>query len=400
MALFQKYVFRQLLFPTIASITLSAALLLVGRLVKIMSLLINRGLGLAEVTYLLLLLAPSFLEYSVPMGAMLGTFLALGRMTSDGELLGAQASGLNPRLLLRPLLLLGAFAALCTSVISLGLRPLTRQATTEYFTTLSLSRATAAIEEQVFFNQIPGLVLYAEQIRDRGKTLLGVFVVDQRTPGRWTAITAKNGYIVSADGSAQPGTILRLEDGTVFNWKGRTEAYEFSTFETFDWNLSEAMNQATSSSTLANIDLKSTQSLDLLDSIRKQPWDKTTPTRALELSSRFALPASCFVLVLLALTCSLRWQLSPTAGIAISTLCFLTYYTLSGVAESVAEQGISWPLAASIAWLPNLALSAGYVFLGPASGNIRTCIAAALARGRQGLTRKELASLNRHTYRS
>lgn len=351
MPLLQRYVFRQLLFPTAASVFILAALLLLARLVKIVSLLLNRGLSFVEVSSLLALLLPSFLEFSLPMGVLVGAFLVLGRLTADGELTGMQACGVRPTTLILPLLFVSSAAALCTSTISLSLRPASRQATVKYLEHLSLKRASAALQEQVFFNQIPGIVIYAERIHDRGQVLQGVFLADQRTPGKRMTMVAKRGYIISHDGH-DAATLLRLEDGILFSWKGRVDTYEVSHFETFDWNLSESIERA-SRNVEPQFDPKAANTRTLLTMLWQAKAGSGANTLALELSSRIALPFSCIVFVLLAWTLSTKWQLSSTAGIGISSLCFLVYYLLSGLAESVAPRFQHWLLAATGAWAPN-----------------------------------------------
>ncbi|GBD26620.1 hypothetical protein HRbin30_01956 [bacterium HR30] len=354
MALFQRYLLRQLLFPTVASISVLAALLLVARLVKITSLLINRGLSLGEVMHLLLLLTPSFLEFSLPMGILIGTFLTLGRLAADGELIGAQACGVRPLELIAPLLVVGGVAALCTGVISLHLRPASRAATVRYLESLSLKRASAVLQEQVFFDQLPGIVVYAERIQERGRVLKGVFLADQRTPGKRMTIISKYGYLVSPDGRDEE-TILRLEDGILFSWNGRADTYEVSRFETFDWNLSESVDRSSRNLELP-VDPKATNTGELLGLILRQDSPVLSNVFAAELSSRVALPFSCIVFAFLGWALSMRWQVSSTAGIGISSLCFLVYYLLDGLADSMAQQLGNWWFAAAGAWLPNGAL--------------------------------------------
>ncbi len=344
-----------MLFPTIASIFILAALLLVTRLVKVISLLINRGLSLGEVFHVLLLLTPTFLEFSLPMGVLVGTFLTFGRLAADGELTGAQACGIRPTELIAPLLIISGVAMLCTGLISLSLRPISRQASVYYLEALAFKRATAALQEQVFFDQIPGLVVYAERILDRGRVLNGVFLADQRTPGKRTSIVAKRGYLISPNGSHE-GTLLRLEDGMLFAWKGRADTYEVSRFETFDWNLSESMGRSSRSSVL-ELDPKATPSGQLLKLLLNDRFPASVNLLAVELSNRVALPFSCVVFVMLAWALSMRWQLSSTAGLGLSTLCFLGYYLLNGLTDSLAQQLAHWSVAAAGAWLPNVTLA-------------------------------------------
>jgi len=367
---FQRYLFRESLFPVLSSVFVVAGILIVARLVKITTLIINRGLAITELLRLLALFAPSFLEVAVPMGLMLGILVAFHRLAVDGELVGAQACGLGRSCFLRPTLVLAAVGMILTGTFSLLVRPESRSALVMFIEDLGRRRASAALQEQVFFDQLPGLVLYADRIEERGKLLAGVFVADTRAPHKRTSIVARRGYLISAS-AKHHSTVLRLEDGLVFTWQGTADNFEVTQFQVLDWDLSDSSENAAGSRAGTEHDLKAVPTGELLSSLRGNDEVLTASALLLELNRRLATPVACLMFALVALAWSLR-RISPLpTSVALSTGCFVGYYVLESFGDALLQRFPGLLVAVGAAWMPTLAFACLALLLWPSSPAFR-----------------------------
>src|SRR5262249_60475491 len=94
-------------------------ILLVGRILKLVELVVNRGVPFLQIAKLFALILPTFLEMTVPMALLLGVFLGLGRLSSDHELVALKASGISPLQILVPIGIIAVIVSLITLVITI-----------------------------------------------------------------------------------------------------------------------------------------------------------------------------------------------------------------------------------------------------------------------------------------
>src|SRR5712672_4145932 len=107
-----RYILRQcfgvMLFVTAA---LSAAIWLAQSL-RLVDLIVNRGLSVDIFLYLALLILPRFLDIVLPIGAFIAVLFTFNRLTSESELVAMRSVGLSHLALARPVLILAGIAFL------------------------------------------------------------------------------------------------------------------------------------------------------------------------------------------------------------------------------------------------------------------------------------------------
>ncbi|HVB15763.1 MAG TPA: LptF/LptG family permease, partial [Stellaceae bacterium] len=105
-----RYILRQsfsmMLFVTGA---LSAAVWLAQSL-RLVDLIVNRGLSVELFLYLALLILPRFLDVVLPIGAFIAVLFVFHRLAAESELVVMRAAGLSPLALARPVLILAGIA--------------------------------------------------------------------------------------------------------------------------------------------------------------------------------------------------------------------------------------------------------------------------------------------------
>src|SRR5438477_11825932 len=113
-----RYILRQCFGVMIfVSAALSAAVWLAQSL-RLIDLIVNRGLSIELFLYLALLILPRFLDIVLPIGAFIAVLFVFNRLTSESELVVMRAAGLGPLALARPVFMLAGVA--CLMLLSLS----------------------------------------------------------------------------------------------------------------------------------------------------------------------------------------------------------------------------------------------------------------------------------------
>src|SRR6516162_8581215 len=119
MASLDRYILRQcfgvMVFVTAA---LSAAIWLAQSL-RLIDLIVNRGLSIEVFLYLALLILPRFLDIVLPIGVFIAVlFSTFNRLTAESELVELRSAGLSHLALAKPVLILAGIVFLV--LMSLG----------------------------------------------------------------------------------------------------------------------------------------------------------------------------------------------------------------------------------------------------------------------------------------
>src|SRR3984893_11265717 len=113
-----RYILRQS-FSVMLLVTgaLTAAVWLAQSL-RLVDLIINRGLSAEMFLYLALLILPRFLDIVLPIGAFIAVLFIFNRLTSESELVAMRSVGFSHLALARPVLILAGIAFLMLMSLS------------------------------------------------------------------------------------------------------------------------------------------------------------------------------------------------------------------------------------------------------------------------------------------
>jgi len=348
-----RYLIREIIGNFVLSLAIFTLVLLMGRMVKLMEMVISKGVPLTEVVRLIVLLLPSFLVLTIPMAFLLAVLLAFGRLSSDNEITVLKASGVSLEALLPPVLATAVVAALLTLFISVvavpwgntGFRALTVEVARKY--------AASAIQERIFRDDLPGVIMYVEQYDDSRHVMQRVMIQDSRDQDRPLTIFAKSGLLASDD---DRGVLqMVLENGTIHT--RQKDDYRLVSFNeyhlTVDTSRSAPVVRTERDMGIQELVLqsKSTQ----IDPIKRRKV-------LVELHRRFAFPCAALVFGILAIPLGLHNRRSGKgAGFTVSILILVAYYVLMTFLETMAEKGSIQPSLAI--WLPNVLFLAGGLVL-------------------------------------
>lgn len=354
------YIIREISSLFLLGIVIFTLVLLMGRLITLTDLVVSRGVPLADVSRMILYLVPSFLVFTIPMAFLLAVLLAFGRLSADNEIIVLKAGGISLFQMLPPVILCAIFAVLLglgTSTIGV---PWGNSAFKDLSFQVLKSNITATIREKTFWDDIPGVVMYTDQYDEQSRTLKGVIIHDGRNSDHPMTIFARDGVVMSADGSQS--LLLSLHEGSI-HVAGDGGLYRLVHFGEYSMTVGE---KAGSNGISRNAsDLR-------LSELQRQIKDPGTPAKdrlkmLSELQSRFTFPVASLVFAILAVPLGIQNRRSgKSGGFTISIAIILSYYVLMSVVRTFAERGVVPPVVAL--WIPNLVfLAVGLYFLRMAS---------------------------------
>lgn len=349
-----RYIFLQVLAPFAAGLALFTFILLIARIMKLIELVVNRGVPALEILKLFSYILPAFLELTVPMALLLACLMACGRLSSDSEVTALRSSGISLYQFSIPIAAFAVVVWIASVFLSLYVRPWGNAALKTGIFELARNRASVGLREHVFNDEFKGLVIYVEQIEPPGTELKRILISDRRVPGEHNTVVAERGTLISNEDTQAVN--LRLYEGVIFTSEPDERDYHKTDFSVYDvsLNLADALGQLeTRDRDPSEIPLG-----ELRDRIREltASGEPAWPERV-ELARRFSVPCASLVFALLGIPLGLQpVRAVRSRGLAISLVVILVYYLMLSAAETLGEQG-RVPIALAV-WSPNVVLAA------------------------------------------
>ena len=340
------YLVREIAGIFVLALFIFTLVLLMGRMVKLMEMVIANGVPFLDVVSLVLLLLPSFLVLTIPMAFLLAVLLAFGRLSGDNEITVLKTSGLSLSALIKPVMLCALVAAAMTLFISLVAAPWGSIGFKQLSMDLARKYAASAIRERIFRDDIPGIVLYVDSYDEARNSMKRVMIHDARDPERPLTIFARDG-VAASDESL--GTLRILLRNGAIHTQGRDGEYRQIGFAeymlTFDAGKMAPIVRT-------EVDMGIRELLRISGTTASQiPQIKNR--MMVELHSRFVFPFAAIVFGLLAMPLGLQnKRTGRTSGYAVSIAVLLSYYILISFLKTLAEKGSISPAVAL--WMPNL----------------------------------------------
>ena len=347
-----RYVFLQVLGPFAAGLALFTFILLIARILKLIELVVNRGVPALQILALFSYILPAFLEVTVPMALLLACLLACGRLSADSEFTALKSSGLSLYQVAVPI---GGFALIVYAAslwLSLFGSPAGNAALKAGLFELARTRASVGLKEHVFNDDFKDLVIYVEQITPPGTNLERILISDRRLAGEHNTVLARRGMLMANEDTQS--VTLRLFDGVIYTDEAGVKGYHKTDFSTYDvsLNLAAALGQLEG----RDRDPNELTLSELRAAIaEKQGAGDPALSEEVELHRRYSVPFACLVFAILGVPLGLQpVRAVRSRGLAVSLVIILSYYLMLSAAETLGERG-RVPIALAL-WTPNLTL--------------------------------------------
>ena len=179
-----RYILKEMTGPFFAGLVVYSFLFLINLIFQLVSLAIQQGLSPGVTVVLFLLSLPAVLSYTVPIAVLLGTIIAFSRLSSDSEVTAMRAGGIRISELVKAPMMLASAAALLLLSFNLWLIPGARTLSSDIQThAAEATQLVRLLRPGVFFDRIPGVILYAARADLETDTYRDVFIYQKGRPG-------------------------------------------------------------------------------------------------------------------------------------------------------------------------------------------------------------------------
>lgn len=352
-----RYILAEILGPLTLGFFVYTIMLLIQALFKSAKLIISSGVEASTVGQLLLLSLPHIVVMTIPMSFLFGILIAVGRLSSDSELIAIRASGVSLFSLYRPILLMSLLLTGLNAYLMITVLPGGNQALQQLRLEILTQSITQEIEPRVPHTGWQDKMLYIFEAPPGEQRWRGFFMAD--------AVPTRQSEIVVAEwGEARNAgdeILLSLTNAVTH----RVDLYQPDSYE-LALNSELDLRVATTGTRAITSVKRSLRELSF-----RELWHRATdpgvaePVRRLasvELHKKLSIPTACLVFGLLGLPLGFSNRRGGrSSGFAISIGVILVYYVMLSSGEEIARDG---QLPAWIAvWYPNLVLLVVGLFL-------------------------------------
>jgi lipopolysaccharide export system permease protein len=348
MKILRDYVLKEFFHSFLLSVVVFTFVLLVGNIIQLADLVINKGVDVFSVLKLFLFLIPWLLSFTLPIAALTAVILTFGRFSSDGELTAIKASGIGLFKISSPLLILGIIFSFLAFFMNDQVSPNASFASRQVVKDIGMKNPAAMLEEGTFIRGFGNYVIFIYEIK--GNKLRNIRIYQPQEGKTTRTIVAESGEI-----NTQPGTPiveLKLFNGTSEEPSPtEPESYYKLNFKTYNMtvDVSKMMKKEKIEKKVREMTVNELNKE--IAKFKKQGMDATP--LYVEIYKKINMSIASFVLILMGIPLGIKAQRSEKAiGFGISLLLFAIYWGtfLGGIAMSLrgavpALLGVSLPNA-------------------------------------------------------
>ncbi|HUW53497.1 MAG TPA: LPS export ABC transporter permease LptF [Rhodanobacter sp.] len=274
----------------------------------------------------------------LPLASFVGVLMALGRMYRESEMYVLASSGMGPRGLLRPVLILGVLLVAITAVVSMWLGPWAVRTSNAMVAVANRSVIAAGLDAGRF-TELPGKggIIFVDSMSRDGSQLGRTFVATQRNSKdghpHLKVVNAASGRLYQESNGG--GRFIAFRNGWQYDIPLGADNWRQMQYERNDTSLSSVQ-----------VDDGDDDPMHALDSATLAR--SGDPAARAELAWRASAPPMTLVLLLLALPLSRQNPREPRYGrLLLAVVSFYLYFVLLMLGRSQIGKG-HWHNAAPI----------------------------------------------------
>ncbi len=317
---------------------------------------------LAVVGCLVVMLA----TYTVPVAILFGVLVAVGRLSSDSEIMVMRALGVSLAQLVTPFLILGLLVSGTTAYLLAEAEPAARQRLRAVMA--SIASRGGIIQEREFnrLDRRGDRLLFVDE-RGENNELVGVMISDRTNPDQPFTVVAEGGRFDFDDASAT--AFLDLERGDIhFEPDIGASGYQHIAFDTFRYAFDMSAVLGSGFNRLRPPEMRLSEVREILDyfEVHGEPppviRDRKRWRYEIQLHRRTALPFAPLLFCLVGVPLGLRrTKGARSLGVLVCVALAFGYYALLATGVYLAENQL---VEARLAlWIPNVAFALMAVIL-------------------------------------
>lgn len=348
MRIIRNYALRECILPFLIALAILNCVFLLGNLIQLTHMVINKGVSLPTVGKVFALYVPVLLGYTLPIACLVSIMLGFSRLSADNEILAMRACGIRLKSLLFPLAVVGIMLSLGAFILNDRIVPYAHHEQRKLLSSLSVKNPTALLEPGVFITAFKNQVLFIHKIE--GNRMYNITIYQPQGDDKPTrTIIASKGEFTADPEKHQ--VLLKLIDGTSDepDLKRPNNFYKLN-FDTFFLTLDLPKEEKRIDKKPRSMSLRELQA----KKIRMERLLVDTGRLETEFFRKITWSFAPLAFVLLGFPLAvITNRREKSANVLIAVIFAGVYYLLSLGCEALSiEQVIP---AAIIMWLPNLA---------------------------------------------
>lgn len=352
MRILDRYVLREIALPFLIALVVFTFVLIIPFILELAEALIEKGVSWPIILQLMVTLLPATLGLTIPMALLLAILVALGRLSSDREIVVLMACGVSPYRLLRPIMMLAVLAAATTFYVMVQAIPDANQLNREITLRVVADRAEGQVRAREFFADFPNTVLYVREIPQEGGWH-DVFAADMKNPAQPIIYVARRGRMLI---NREARTIeMVLEDGA----QHTTTAADPATYEMVRFNqlIVSLDPESVFQNTLPRGEREMTIA-ELKARINElQASNLPFHNPVMEIHKKFSIPVACLVFALIGVGLGVSNRKDgKLASFVLGIGVIFAYYVIMFMSESMTK-GALMPAWLAM-WVPNIVMGA------------------------------------------
>jgi lipopolysaccharide export system permease protein len=355
MKILRSYALRECVLPFILSLSILTCIFLLGNLIQLTNLVVNKGVKLSIIGQVFLLYIPVLLGYTLPIACLVAVIITFSRLSNDNEIMAMRACGIKLGKLLFPLIMMGTIVSLFSIILNERIIPYAFFEQQKMLRTLGTSNPTALLEAGVFIHSFSNQVLFIHKIE--GNKIYNITIYQPQKNGPTRTIIARQGEFTPVPGKDQ--LKLKLINGTSDepNYNNPEQFYKLN-FENYFMTLDLSSAKKTIEKKPKAMTLRELKSeISKLDRMMIE----TTRLKT-EYFRKIAWSFSPLVFILLGFPLAvITHKREKSANVVLAVLCAAAYYLISLGCEALSIKNIAPP--AVIMWLPNIITASAAGFL-------------------------------------
>lgn len=347
MKIIRKYITKQMITPFIMFLAVFTFVLLLGNMIKLADLIINKGVKGIDILKLFLTYLPYLLSYTIPMSLLSATLLTFSRLSSDGEITALRASGINLFKLCVPIIAIGLTFSLFNIILNDQILTKARYHARKIVSEIGTKNPEAFLEPGTFIKNFNKYIIFIYDIED--KKMSGIRIYQPAENGPTRTIIAEKGEIIE---TPEKNSIkLKLINGTSDEPSVKDSSRFFKVrFKTYYVTLSLE-------NTNGNID-KKTKDMTIkelkkeIENLKHRNID-VVPLISL-IQKKLAMSFSCLAFVIAGIPLGIISKRSgKSIGLGMSLAVIIFYYLFLIGTEAIITKNLVSPYAL---WIPNIIL--------------------------------------------
>ncbi len=303
------------------------------QIMSMMKFLLKYGIDVGSFLGLTALMIPFIASIIVPFVCFIAVIFVYNKMIADNEVTVMAATGMSPKQIARPALVLGMVLMLLNLMLNVWVVPRTQAMFYDMQWNLKYGMAHMKLQESAFTEISDGLVVYVDRVN--GHDLAQVMLSDMRDADAPSMIFAEKGKLVST----VRGLSLVMTNGSL---QASGETMVTGTFETFDMDLNLDDRSGNNTFRVRRIPTR-----DLIKIVFDAETEKQHKTILTEMCNRFLSPlmnlvlaALCAVILLRSSLLRRRASFAPMVAVGAMAGTMALYMSLSNMVASLTGFGI------------------------------------------------------------